>query len=339
MIKKPFRILSLFFAFIFTVTFVFSIVSVTAVATSPVSYTDISADSEKEVNITQNGQTVYFRFVPTRSGTYSFYSTEYENDPYGILFDENMEILANSNDISSIRNSNFKIEYECKADKVYYIGAESNEATDSYTLNVTTVSLDPIPKITVGSAENMAGESVSVDISVSENVGVLGAILSVHYDSELTLVKAEAGKAWSKLELTKPGAYENDCRFVWDGLYEADSENGTVLTLTFLISENAVAGTVYDISVDCEGVDSSLEKLKFELYEGKITVYDGMRGDVDRDKKITVADVIKLRRYISDVNGENIDEPAADINNDGHVDNADLTLLRKYLAGGYGVEL
>jgi hypothetical protein len=338
-VKKAFRILSLFMIFILTITSAVSLVSVTAVATAPKTYTDISADSEKEVNITHDGEIIYFRFVPAKSGTYAFYSTEYENYPYGFLYDENMEMLANSSDNSALNNFNFNIEYECKADKVYYIGAASFESNDSYKLNVKTVSLDPIPKISVGSAENMAGDYVTVDISVSENTGVLGAILTLNYGDDLTLIKAESGNAWSKLELTKPGAYAKGCNFVWDGLYEADSENGAVLTLTFLIPRSAKAGTVYDISVECTGIDASLQEIKFELNEGTVTVSEGMRGDVDRDKEITLADIIKLRRYISDGNGENIDVSAADINNDGHVDNTDLTMLRQYLAGGYGVEL
>jgi hypothetical protein len=92
-VKKAFRILSLFMIFILTITSAVSLVSVTAVATAPKTYTDISADSEKEVNITHDGEIIYFRFVPAKSGTYAFYSTEYENYPYGFLYDENMEDL------------------------------------------------------------------------------------------------------------------------------------------------------------------------------------------------------------------------------------------------------
>ncbi|MBE6536282.1 MAG: hypothetical protein E7677_06685 [Ruminococcaceae bacterium] len=331
--------ISLILTLILTVTAVCPCFFVTAVATAPSSYTDISADSSAQVTITSMGEQIYFRFVPTHSGTYAFYSSDYTTDPYGFLYDTSGAILANENDISELNNFNFRIEYKCQANAVYYIGACSGSMNDSYKLNVETVSIDPIPKISIGSASDLVGEYVTVDISISENKGVLGALLTLNYNEKLTLVKAEAGSAWSKLNLTKPSEYKNSCSFVWDGLYESDSENGTVLTLTFLISNEANAGDSYDISAECDAYDGSLQKLEFEINGGKVTVLAGKRGDIDNDKEITVRDVILLRRYIEGANNESIDETVADVNSDGNVDSTDLTMLRQYLAGGYGVEI
>lgn len=62
-------------------------------------------------------------------------------------------------------------------------------------------------------------------------------------------------------------------------------------------------------------------------------------GDVNDDGDIDVADVILIRKYITGGYEVEIIEDAADVNNDGDIDVADVILIRKYITGGYGVEL
>ena len=84
------------------------------------------------------------------------------------------------------------------------------------------------------------GGTVDVNIVIAENPGVLGALLTLKYDENLTLISAEAGEAWSTLNLTRPGAYTNICNFVWDGVADVDTDNGTILKLCRnLFSENS----------------------------------------------------------------------------------------------------
>ena len=56
--------------------FIVPLASVTAYAAAPASYTTITADSTASVSITSSGSAKYFKFVPTASGTYKFYSTQ-----------------------------------------------------------------------------------------------------------------------------------------------------------------------------------------------------------------------------------------------------------------------
>ena len=60
-------------------------------------------------------------------------------------------------------------------------------------------------------------------------------------------------------------------------------------------------------------------------------------GDVNGDGRINGTDVTLLRRYITGGYGVSINELAADINGDGRINGTDVTLLRRYITGGYGV--
>ena len=55
-------------------------------------------------------------------------------------------------------------------------------------------------------------------------------------------------------------------------------------------------------------------------------------GDVNLDGQIDNADVILVRRYVAKWSSVTIDKTAADVNKDGNIDNADAILLRRYVA-------
>ena len=66
---------------------------------------------------------------------------------------------------------------------------------------------------------------------------------------------------------------------------------------------------------------------------------ESLAGDLNHDGGIDTTDVVLLRRYIAGGYGISIDESAADVNVDGVLNTSDIVLLRRYIAGGYGVEL
>lgn len=69
------------------------------------------------------------------------------------------------------------------------------------------------------------------------------------------------------------------------------------------------------------------------------TTPDFTPGDVNGDGRINGADVALVRRYIAGGYGVEIDLRAADVNDDGRINGADIALVRRDIAGGYGVEL
>ena len=62
-------------------------------------------------------------------------------------------------------------------------------------------------------------------------------------------------------------------------------------------------------------------------------------GDVNGDGTINAKDVTILRRYLAGGYGVTIDPRAADASGDGTLSAKDITYLRRYLAGGYNLEL
>ena len=64
------------------------------------------------------------------------------------------------------------------------------------------------------------------------------------------------------------------------------------------------------------------------------------RGDVNADGAVNAKDVTTMRRYLAGGYGVALsDESVADVNNDGYINAKDVTYLRRVLAGGYGVVL
>ncbi len=216
--------------------------------------------------------------------------------------------------------------------------------TDSFTCEVHTYEdyLKTVTNISVESVKGCAGNTITVDVVIDNNTGILAAALNINYDSALTLIDAEGGEALSSLTLTKPGSFTNPCTFAWDGINDVDATNGTILTLTFVISEEAVVGETYGITVSyTEGnvIDGAFENIELATINGEVTVIDYVPGDLNGDGVVNMADVVNLRRYIVGGYDLTINIDAADVNNDGYVNMADVVLIRRYVVGGYGVEL
>ncbi len=62
-------------------------------------------------------------------------------------------------------------------------------------------------------------------------------------------------------------------------------------------------------------------------------------GDVDGDGSVTPKDVTKLRRFLAGGWNVNVEVADGDVDGDGSITPKDVTKLRRYLAGGWGVEL
>ena len=90
-------------------------------------------------------------------------------------------------------------------------------------------------------------------------------------------------------------------------------------------------------------VDSYVEALSHS-YKNGICSSCGAKspvfyGDLDEDGVITTTDIVLLRRYIAGGYGVTLNPSAADLNSDGVLTSTDVVILRRYIAGGYGIEL
>ncbi len=62
-------------------------------------------------------------------------------------------------------------------------------------------------------------------------------------------------------------------------------------------------------------------------------------GDVNGDAKVNFKDVVLIRRYIAGGWNIEINEEVADVNGDGKVNFKDVVLIRRYIAGGWNITL
>ena len=91
-------------------------------------------------SVTTNNAGVYFKFMPTASGTYYFYSIS-SIDTVGELYDSQGRILTRSDD--GIDGSDFYIPYNFVAGNTYYLKACRHSSTTNATFNITISDTNP----------------------------------------------------------------------------------------------------------------------------------------------------------------------------------------------------
>ncbi len=203
---------------------------------------------------------------------------------------------------------------------------------------------ETLPQIIVSEVTASSGEEVLVTVSVKDSPGVLGAVLRVNYDEGLELIDSEMGSVFSYLTMTKPGEYASPCQFVWDAVDQTENlssvmNTGEFLKLLFKVSENTEPDTVLNVSVsyrDGDIIGQSLQPIDYEITNGSVTVSRGfIPGDINGDDNVNTTDVILIRRYLAGGYGVTINEDAGDVNADGKINVSDVVLMRRFLAGGY----
>ena len=199
-------------------------------------------------------------------------------------------------------------------------------------------------KVSVEEVSATPGSTVDVKVSISDNPGILGAVLSLSYGSGLTLTNVTEGDAFSALTITKPGRYQSPCQFTWDGveLQPSDIKDGTIMTLTFEVNGNAASGASYGVNLSYSNGDiigANLNAIDLDIKNGSVTVIDYVPGDTSDDTNVNSLDVILIRRYIAGGYGVSFNLDAADVNADSRINSLDVILIRRYIAGGYDVVL
>ena len=207
------------------------------------------------------------------------------------------------------------------------------------------------PKLSIDSTEATPGDTFDVNVTLKNNPGIVSANLKITFDEGLTLVGATNGEAFSTLtyippkQLSSTGRITSSCQFAWTGFDIADEDikDGTVLTLTFEMSEEAEIGDTFNIAISSNAgdvIDKNLNQISLSA-QGLITAVDYTPGDINDDGSINMMDIVVLSRYIVDGckydpegYAVNINENAADVDASSSINMLDVVLISRYIVDG-----
>ncbi len=199
------------------------------------------------------------------------------------------------------------------------------------------------PTVSVEQMWGTSGQTVEEDISIANNPGILGGTFTVSWAEGLELISAKSTDAFDELNYQKPSSYNSGgTNFIWYGDSVSEVLNGSFLTLTFKVAENADAGKNLAVNIVAKQViDTNKQSIAVHCVSGGVQVVDYTPGDVDKDNKVEILDVITLVQYVSDdcvtkPDGFNIslNESAADVNADDVIDILDVILICQYVSDG-----
>lgn len=202
------------------------------------------------------------------------------------------------------------------------------------------------PKFSVESVSIPAGQKeVTVSLRLENVVNYLHLNGKLIYDNSLILsdfvlnTQAEQNTDANFETAIKSLAYEKNTlrhNFSWTAGPGGASGTFTLAYVTFLLPENAPAGTVYTIDMTYEPYDSYDaydNDYRVSIVRGTVTLADNiLYGDVNRDAKVDLKDVSFLLRRLAGYETE-IDLISSDVNLDYEVDFKDVSIIIRNLAG------
>lgn len=152
----------------------------------------------------------------------------------------------------------------------------------------TTVFAATAPKVTAASVEKemIAGQTVDVDITLSDNPGITGGTVKIEFEKaklKLTSVKntnqtiTSTYYGYSVMPITS-GSYT----LGWDGdLMSADlTGNGVIATLTFEVLDTATVGDSTITVSNVDFVNAAAESVAGTGVNGKVTLYSKLTGNL-----------------------------------------------------------
>ena len=208
------------------------------------------------------------------------------------------------------------------------------------------VTPDPsAPQIVVSSASAMAGSTVTVDVSLLNNPGIVSMALTVDFDEHLELVSVtDSGLIPGQVHSPTMGKPYVLC-WVNDTATENFTADGVIATLTFEVPEDMPVGEYpITVSYDLDNYDiynCDVELVEFAVVNGRVNVIDVLIGDVNTDTKVNALDRLYLTRFLAkwaDYPEAVINMIAADVNVDTKVNALDRLILTRYLAKWAGYE-
>ena len=238
--------------------------------------------------------------------------------------------LTYSNNSSEIISTGFEVDgFDSSTAGTKTLTVRYGALANTFTVTVKSIPVsEETAQLIVSDSVTLAGKEISVTLSIRNNPGVAGLLVSLKYDeSVLTLKDTENGGLFSGFTAAK--------NFAWDESADV-YEDGVLATFTFEVAENAQAGD-YGIEVLIRScTNENLDDVELSSMNGKVSVIDFVYGDSNGDQKIDMKDVVLLRKYITnfdyDTNTSSVTVGfGADANGDNKIDMKDVVILRKYI--------
>lgn len=188
-----------------------------------------------------------------------------------------------------------------------------------------------------GNVSGLPGETVMVSINMPQNTGFDSFGLRVYVPRELKPVMQENGEDFKRKkgevaeDILLSYGYQEDTSIVgFSGIaLDGCSLTGNLINFWVEIPADAEPNTVYEIRPEIDACYNQSRKITCFMENGSITVADpDLKGDINRDNKVTVADAVLLNRLLA----EELPEPLRpaeeyDINGDDLLTMADLRVL------------
>ena len=187
---------------------------------------------------------------------------------------------------------------------------------------------------TVSNKNAVPGETVDVDIAMTNNPGIASIGLNVGYDSDVLTVEkitfnSAMGGTTQTSQLTK-----NPVKLIWISSTSNFNGDAAVATITFRVNANITdsIATNVELTYDPDDIYNIAEDpIDCEVINGVVNVVAVVPGDINGDTKVNNKDVTRLLQYLAQWDVF-VNAPALDTNGDSKVNNKDVTRLMQYLA-------
>jgi len=187
---------------------------------------------------------------------------------------------------------------------------------------------------TASSKNAVPGETVDVDVVMTNNPGIASIGLNVGYDSDILTIEnitfnSAMGGTTQTSQLTK-----NPAKLIWISSTSNYNGDATVATITFRVNGDITDNvtTNVELTYDPDDIYNIAEdNIDCDIVNGVVNVVAAVPGDINGDTKVNNKDVTRLLQYLAQwdvfVNAHTLDT-----NGDGKVNNKDVTRLMQYLA-------
>lgn len=186
-----------------------------------------------------------------------------------------------------------------------------------------------MPTINVAEIEVPAGRQVTLPITLDNAQGIKSVSFSILYDE--SCVELISVSTIDK-NVKNLSTFENSVYFeIANCTVQKDTIN-----CTFYVKDGASGEVSVGVSYGPTSIyNDEYDNVYPAVSAGKITIVPLLKfyGDANRDGKVTIKDVLLMRRYLSSlVDIEDIDTVRADVDGSGKITQADVLYLRKFLS-------